>query len=186
MSNTWTTDVDLSLRKPNAFHLRESVTVRKPVETVFRFVVSDLQTHYPDIAKGHKKFEIVGSDEITEGVSIECQEIAKNVEVHHCYEVNKVIPNKHIHFCTRLPSNPTRAYIHSMGRTIEGKSATYVYHDFEEMAPEETRYTLSIVIQMPNFFFKLTGLLTGQKKLWGNHLSEEIHGLESVIERFGN
>jgi hypothetical protein len=186
MSNAWTTNVDASLRKPNAFHLSDSVTVQKSAATVFKFIVNDLPAHYSDIAKGHKKFEVVGSDEITEGASIECQEMARNVEVHHRYEVKKVIPNKHIHFCTLFSSNPTRAYIQSMGKTIEGKSATYVYYDLEEMAPEETQLTLSIVIQMPNLFFKLTGILTGQKKLWGNHLSEELNGLKGVIEKSGN
>ena len=186
MSNTWTTNVDALLRKPNAFHLRDSVTVQRSAATVFNFIVNDLPAHYSDIAKGHKKFKVVGSDEIAEGDSIECHEIARNVEVHHLYKVIKVVPNKHIHLCTLLSSNPTRAYIQSMGKTIEGKSATYVYFDLEEMASEETRLTQSIVIQMPNLFFKLTGLLTGQKKLWGSHLSEELYGLKGVIEKSGN
>jgi len=186
MSNTWTTNVDASLRKPNAFHLRDSVTVQKSAATVFKFIVNDLSTHYSDIAKGHKIFKVVGSDEITEGASIECEEKVKNVEVHHRYEVKNVIPNKHIHYCTLLPSNPTRAYIQAMGKTIEGESSTYVFFDLEEMAPAETQLTLSIVIQMPSFFFKLTGILTGQEKLWGDHLSEELNGLKGVIEKSGN
>ena len=183
MSTTWTTSVDVSLRKPNAFHLRDSVVIQKSAAMVFKFIVNDLPEHYSDIAKGHKKFEVVGADEMTEGASIECEEIARNVEVHHRYEVKKVIPNKYIHFCTQLSSNPTRSYIQSMGKTIEGESGTDVYYDLEEVRPEETQLTLSIVIQMPNQFFKLMGMLTGQKKLWGNHLSEELNGLKGVIEK---
>ena len=182
MNTTWTTNVDASLRKPNAFHLRDSMRVQQPAATVFNFILNDLSTHYADIAKGHKFFRVVGADKIAEGASIECEETVKNVEVHHRYEVKNVTPNKRIHYCTLLPSNPTRAYIQSMGRTIEGESSTFVTYDFEETSPEETQITLSIVIQMPNFFFKLVGLLTGQQKLWGDHLSEELYGLKGVIE----
>lgn len=182
MNTTWTTTVDASLRKLNAFHLRDSVMVQKSAATVFNFILNDLATYYADIAKGHKIFKVIGSDKIAEGASIECKETVKNVEVHHRYEVKNIIPNKRIHYCTLLPSNPTRAYIQLMGKTIEGESSTYVFYDLEEIAPEETQLTLSIVIQMPNFFFNLTGILTGQEELWGDHLSEELYGLRNVIE----
>ena len=75
MNSTWTTNVDVSLRKPNAFHLRDSVTVKKSAATVFNFIGNDLSTYYADIARGHKFFRVVGSDKIAEGASIECEEL---------------------------------------------------------------------------------------------------------------
>ena len=77
--STWTTNVDASLRKPNAIHLRDTVTIPKSTSAVFEFILEKLSTHYPKIAKGHKFFRVVGADKIAEGVSIECEETVKNV-----------------------------------------------------------------------------------------------------------
>jgi hypothetical protein len=183
MNATWSTKVDASIRKPNALHLNDTVIIRKSVETVFNFIVNDLSIHYQNTANGHIKFQVVGANEITEGAKIECQEVADTVEVHHLYDVTDVIPNQRIYFSTSLPLNPTRAYMQSGNRTIETLSATYVYYDFEKVSPKETKLSLSIVIQMPNFFNKLMAALFGQEKLWGNHLSEELKNMKTIIER---
>lgn len=185
MSNTWTTKVDASRRKPNAFHLSGSVTVQKPVETVFNFITKDLSAYYPQTAEGHKKLEVIGSDRMTEGAKIECQEISKNVEVHHLYQITDVVPNKKAYFSTSLPSNPTRAYVYSGKQTIERESATYVYYDFKELTPKAAELKLTIVIQMPKFFFKLMAMLFGQEKMWGCHLWEELNNMKDIIEQKG-
>lgn len=178
MSNAQKINVDVSRKKANAFHLAESVTVMHPVTKVFTFIVKNLQTHYSKLAQGHKKFNIMGADEISEGAVIDCEEIAGNQEVHHRYEVKRVVPHKLIHYA----SHPTRAFVHTPWKIIEGESNTFVYYDLEEMTPTDTRLMLTIVIQMPSFFNKFLATVTGSGKLWANHLTEELHALKREIE----
>jgi hypothetical protein len=171
-------NVEVLRKKPNAFHLAESVIVTSPVTKVFTFIVKNLQTHYSKLAQGHKKFKVIGADEIAEGAVIDCEEIAGNQEVHHRYEVKRVVPHKLIHYS----SHPSRAFVRTPWRTIEGESNTFVYYDFEEMTPTESRLMLTIVIQMPSFFKKFLATITGSGKLWANHLTEELHALKLEIE----
>jgi hypothetical protein len=175
------TNVDVSRRKPNAFHLAESVPLSRPVTSVFEFIVKNLQTLYSKLAKGHKKFEIKGGGEITEGAVIDCQEVAGNQEVHHRYEVKRVVPNKLIHYS----SCPTRAFVRTPWRTIEGESDTFIYYDLSKRSSNETLLTLTIIIQMPGSFKKFLATITGSGRLWANHLTEELHALKFEIEKTG-
>lgn len=179
MSIAGKTHVDVSRRKPNAFHLAESVPVARPATTVFEFIVKNLQAHYSKLAKGHKKFEVMGANEIAEGAVIDCQEVAGNQEVHHLYKVKRVVPNKLIHYS----SCPTRAFVRTPWRTIEGESNTFIYYDLKKTGPKETRLMLTIVIQMPSFFNKFLATITGSGRLWANHLTEELHALKLEIEK---
>lgn len=173
-----------SRKKANSFYLSESVIINKPVSNVFNFVLKDLQTYYSKTAKGHEEFKVIDAEEISEGKFIECSETVDNVELHHRFEIKKVIKNKHIHFCTDLSKSPTRVFIHTGKKIMKNKSGTDVYYDFKNINSKQTQVTLTIVIQMSSFFSKLMGLITGSKKLVSNHLFEETHGLKRVIEKY--
>jgi hypothetical protein len=181
MSNVTTIGVEEARRKPNAFHLSKSVIVHRPTAMVFEFIVKKLQTHYSQLARGHKKFEVLGMAEITEGAIIDCQEMEGNQEIHHRYQVGQVVTNKLIHFF----ACPSRVFVHTPGRIIETQSNTYVYFDLEPIGPDETRLAQTIIIQMPSFFNKLLGVITGTGKLWSAHLTEELWGLKLAVENLG-
>jgi hypothetical protein len=178
MSTSNTSKLTSERRKPNAFYLYEAVNVHKPAEIVFNFIVKELHKCYPKLAPGHKKFQLIGADEITEGITIDCQESAGNQEVHHQYKVSQVLPNKLVSYASR----PSQAFIKTPGRVIEGKSNTFVYYDLEETSSGETQLGLTIVLQMPGFFDKFLSSVTGTGKLWNDHLKQELHALKAEIE----
>ena len=179
MSVITSISVSKARRKSNAFHLSKSVVIHQPSTTVFDFIVKKLPTCYSQLAKGHKKFEVIGADEITERAIIDCQEMAGNQEIHHRYQVVQVVPNKLVHFF----ACPSHVFIHTPGRIIETKSNTFVYFDLDPITPDETRLAQTIIIQMPSFFNKLLGVISGTGRLWTKHLLEELRALKIEIEQ---
>jgi len=173
--------VQKARRKANAFHLSKSVVVHRPSTAVFDFIVKNLPTCYSQLSRGHKKFEVLNMAEIKEGAIIDCQEMEGNQEIHHRYQVGQVVRNKLIQFF----ACPSRVLVHLPGRIIETKSNTFVYFDLDPITPNKTRLAQTIIIQMPSFFNKLLGVISGTGRLWTKHLIEELQALKTKIERVG-
>ncbi len=179
MSVITSISVPKARRKSNAFHLSKSVVIHQPSTTVFDFIVQKLPTCYSQLARGHKKFEVLDMAEIKEGAIIDCQEMEGNQEIQHRYQVGRVVTNKLIHFF----ACPSRVLIHLPARIIETKSNTFVYFDLDPITPNETRLAQTIIIQMPSFFNKLLGVISGTGRLWTKHLLEELRALKIEIEQ---
>ena len=178
MINTATMPYTATPKLSNAFQLRESTTIAKPVEVVFDFVVQELQHCYTRIAEGHQQFTIRGATKLVEGALIDCVEAVGDQSVRHCYVVKRIAPGKRITY----DSVPSHATLKIGRRVIEARSNTYVTFEFAKANSGDTRLTQSIVIEMPNSISKVMASLTGTGRLWNRHLTEELHGLKREIE----
>jgi hypothetical protein len=165
-------------RRSHALYLARSIVVNKPIEEVYQFIIEDMPAHFTKTAVGHLKFEILGSNKIVEGATIDCEEVAGNQEVHHLYKVKKVQPNKGVYY----ESCPSHGLLRANNRVIPIKSNTFVYYELDDKGARETVVEASIIIQMPNTMMKLLSLMSGTRTLWDNHLIEELQGLKREVE----
>jgi hypothetical protein len=161
----------------NAIVLERTITLPSPPARVFEFLTTAVPTHYPEMARGHERFEIIGGGPMLKGSIIDCRERAGNQEVHHRYVVQELLPNRRIRFA----STPSTSFVHLDGRTIEGKSDTFVTY---ELAPAgtQTRLHMTIAIVFATRWRLFVARVLGRAtKLWSNHQAEELDGLARLI-----
>ena len=166
---------------PNSYLMTYTTKIERSPEQVFNFIKYNYRDHNLSIAKAHEKFEIINSDNITQGAVIEVEEYQENEGVKHKYIVHQVIPNRLIY----MASTPTEIYQRSDGQLKQqGTCNSHVYFDLKENRGH-TDLTQTIVIEMPNMAIKfLTDVIIAfsEKNEWLEHLIEEVDGLKIAIE----
>jgi hypothetical protein len=165
--------------RPHAFIINDSVTIDADVESVYDFYVHHYHEIYSQTAKKHREFKLMNSKTIQAGLEIYCVEGDDNEMVYHNYIVHKIVPNKLIY----KSSEPSTVKVKTKNGTTKSKCNAFVYVDFEQPVPHQTKLKFTIVIQMPNYLYKVAGQIMGGKKAkeeWENHLGEELEGFRKI------
>ncbi|MFO7656512.1 MAG: hypothetical protein R6W78_05545 [Bacteroidales bacterium] len=137
-----------------------------------------MKDNYKAMAEGHIQYELLNSEYIQEGTEIDCMEKAGNQTVHHIYKVEKIIPNEYIYYL----SSPSKVFIELPRKTIESKSNTYCFYNFEKINDSTTSLQLTIAIQFGSGFEKFYSTLFGGIAPWKKHQKEEMEKLKKLIE----
>lgn len=164
-------------RRPNAFHLVQTRTIRAPRDHVFEFLTARVSAFYLLLSRGHERYAIEGGGPLVVGAKIDCRERAGTQVVHHTYEVRALRAPEHLH----LASTPSKTWVQAGGRTIEGTSDTHVYYDLEDEA-RGTRLDMEIVIELESLGKKWLASLGGTRALWSRHQGEELDRLVTLVE----
>jgi hypothetical protein len=169
--------------KPNSFIMTDTVNCNASASEAYQFYIHHYDEIYHKTAKKHHEFKLLNSDSIAKGTRIYCCEGEETNMVHHQYVVQDVIPNKLIF----KASEPSEVHIKTdKGLTIQ-KCNSYVYVEFIDISENESRVAFTIAVQMPNYFYKLIGRITGgkeAKKEWEGHLNEELIGFVENYNSF--
>ena len=162
----------------NTVLISSTISTKMGVEDSFRFITDKLPEYYKDISDAHEYFRVVSGNPLAEGEKIACAEKAGNQSITHEYIVHEVTQNDRIHYS----SNPSSVKIRLPWTTIESKSNTYVYYDFDADSRGNTLIRLTIGIQFQNIFEKLFSQLFMGILPWKKHCREEMNGLKQVLE----
>jgi hypothetical protein len=166
-------------RVPVSWYLYDEVVVNLPEEEAFNFLITRFPDVYTDMAEGHISYEVVEGIPLALGKHVYCREVAGPQEVFNHYVVTDLIPNRMIYF---VSDGSRILYTKPNGEVNENESNTHVYWDFVPLSSNQTRVSLTIVIDLPNRTLKLLGSLFGSKKLWQNHLTEELVNMGRIME----
>jgi hypothetical protein len=161
----------------NTVFISHSIEVQKNVKDSFAFIINDLTKVYSQLSEGHKYFKTKSGKKISVGEVIQCAETAGNQSIKHNYVVDKIIANKRIQYY----SKPSLVSIKLPWTTVESKTNTYVYWDFEKKDVHQTKIRLTIGIQFGSFFEKFFSQLFGGIIPWKKHCVEEMEGLSKVL-----
>jgi hypothetical protein len=161
----------------NTVFISHSIEVDKNVRDSFNFIINDLTKVYSQLSKGHEYFKTKTGNNISVGKVIECAETAGNQSIKHTYVVDNIIANKRIQYY----SKPSLVSIKLPWKTVESKTNTYVYWDFEKKNGNQTKIRLTIGIQFGSFFEKFFSQLFGGIMPWEKHCVEEMEGLRRVL-----
>ncbi|MBN2610217.1 MAG: hypothetical protein JXB00_01535 [Bacteroidales bacterium] len=162
----------------NAAFLIQSVEINKPIDSVFNYIIYNLKDNYKAMAEGHIQYELLNAEYLQEGTEIDCREKAGNQTVYHKYRVEKIIPNEYVYYL----SLPSKVFIELPYKTIESKSNTYCFYDFEKINDSTTSLQLTIAIQFGSGFEKFYSTLFGGIAPWKKHQKEEMEKLKELIE----
>lgn len=163
----------------NSVFISSTISTKMSVEDNFQFITEQLPSYYKDISVGHEYFRVVSGNSLTVGERIECTEKAGNQSIIHEYVVHEVTQNDRIHYS----SKPSLVKIKLPWTTIDSKSNTYVYYDFDLDSHGNSLIRLTIGIQFQNMFQKLISQLFMGILPWKKHCIEEMKGLKQVLER---
>jgi hypothetical protein len=161
----------------NTVFISHSIEVQKNLKDSFDFIINDLTKVYSQLSKGHEYFKTESGNKISLGEVIQCAETAGTQSIKHNYVVDKVIANKRIQY----NSKPSLVSIKLPWKTVESKTNTYVYWDFEKLDVNQTKIRLAIGIQFSSFFEKFFSQLFGGIIPWKKHCVEEAEGLSKVL-----
>lgn len=163
----------------NTVFISSTISTSKSVEDCFLFIIEKLPKYYKELSNGHDYFRTASGNPLSTGEKIECAEKAGNQSIVHEYIVDEIIPNTRVHYS----SKPSLVKIKLPWSTIDSKSNTYVYYDFETDNLGKSLIRLTIGIQFQNLFEKLFSQLFMGITPWKKHCIEEMKGLEQVLER---
>ncbi len=158
-------------------YISHSILVSLTIKTSFDFIINDLSKYYSDISKGHEYFKIKNGEKLQIGSIIDCSETAGNQSIMHEYHVNEISPNERIAYY----SKPSLVKIKLPWKTIDSKSNTYVYYDFNEIEKDKTEIRLTIGVQFSSAFEKLFSQVFGGLIPWKKHCIEEMEGLKRIL-----
>jgi hypothetical protein len=161
----------------NTVFISHTIEVPKNIKDSFDFIINDLTKVYSQLSKGHEYFKTKTGNNISLGEVIECAETAGNQSIKHTYVVDNIIANKRIQYY----SKPSLVSIKLPWKTVESKTNTYVYWDFENKDANQTKIRLTIGIQFGSFFEKFFSLMFGGIMPWKKHCVEEMEGLKKVL-----
>jgi hypothetical protein len=161
----------------NTVFISHSIEVDKNIKDSFDFIINDLTKVYAQLSQGHEYFKTKSGNNISVGEVIECAETAGNQSVKHTYVVDNIISNQRIQYY----SKPSLVSIQLPWKTVESKTNTYVYWDFEKKDVHHTTIRLTIGIQFGSFFEKFFSLMFGGIMPWKKHCVEEMEGLRMVL-----
>lgn len=162
----------------NMVNIQCSVNVPLKINEVFEFFINNnVSKYYSSISKGHKYFTLRQGEKMEIGSIIDCEESAGNQLIKHEYHVSEIINNERIHYY----SKPSSIRIKLPWKTIDSKSNSYVYYDFEEDKDKNTIIRLTIGIQFLNKGEKIFSALVGGLEPWKKHSVEEMEGLKDVL-----
>ena len=163
----------------NTVFISSTISTPTNVEDSFRFIIEKLPEYYKEISGGHDYFRTVSGNPLSPGEKIECKEKAGNQSIVHEYFVDEIIPNTRIHYS----SKPSFVKIKLPWATIDSKSNTYVYYDFDTDNQGNNLIRLTTGIQFQNLFEKLYSQLFMGITPWKKHCIEEMKGLKQVLEK---
>jgi hypothetical protein len=162
----------------NMVNIQHSVNIPLEINEVFDFIINNnISKYYSSMSKGHKYFTLRQGEIMKIGALIDCEESAGNQTIKHEYYVSEIIKNERIYFY----SKPSLIKIKLPWKTIDTKSNSYIYYDFEEDINLNTNIRLTIGIQ---FFSKGEGIfsiLIGGIKPWKRHCVEEMERLKNIL-----
>jgi hypothetical protein len=167
--------------RTNAFIMSDSVIINSDSKDVYDFFIHHYDKIYSRTAAKHRQFKLLNSDSIAEGTHIFCAEGEEQEMVYHNYVVRKVIPGRLIY----KSSEPSTVVIKNEKGTSKNHCNTYVYVDFKDLNNNKSVFKFTIVMQMPNYFYKLIGRILGGKEAkeeWENHLTEELNGFKDIYK----
>jgi hypothetical protein len=165
---------------PVSWYLYDEVVVDLPAEKAFNFLITRMPDVYTDMAEGHVSYEVVEGVPLAKGKHVKCREVAGPQEVFNHYVIKDLIPERMLHFV----SDGSRVlYTKPNGEVVENESNTHAYWDFVPLSPTQTNVSLTIVIGLPNPTIKFLGSLLGSKKLWQNHLTEELLNMGRIMKQ---
>ena len=163
----------------NTVLISSTISTKRSSEDCFRFVTDKLPEYYGDISDGHEYFRVVSGKPLAVGEKIECAEKAGNQSITHEYIVHEVTQNDRIHYS----SNPSLVKIKLPWTTIDSKSNTYVYYDFDRDSQGNCLIRLTIGIQFQNISEKMFSQLFMGIIPWKKHCLEKMNGLKQVLEK---
>ena len=163
----------------NTVFISHSIIVQKNIKASFDFIINDLTKVYTQLSKGHKYFKTESGNKLTIGEIINCAETAGNQSIKHKYVVDEIIENERIQYY----SKPSLVSVKLPWKTIESKSNTYVYYDFEKINLNQTNIKITIGIQFSSFFEKFFSQLFGGLIPWKKHCVEEMENLRKILCR---
>lgn len=169
--------------KPNSFIMSDSLMIDASSEEVYQYYIHHYHEIYSQTAGKHHEFVLLNSDSIREGTTIYCREGEENQMIHHDYLVEQVIPGRLIF----KSSEPTVIRVKTKKGTRENTCNTYVYVDFNDVGIQKSELRFTIVMQMPNYIYKMIGRILGGKKAkaeWEGHLQEELEGFRNVFYKY--
>jgi len=169
--------LDIIPKHKKTVFISHSIEVQKTVKDSFDFIINDLTKVYSQLSKGHEYFKTESGNNISLGEAIHCAETAGNQSIKHKYVVDKMIENKRIQYY----SKPSLVSIKLPWKTVESKSNTYVYWDFEKKDLNKTKIKITIGIQFSSFFEKFFSQLLGGIIPWKKHCVEEMEGLKRLL-----
>ncbi|MCD4769387.1 MAG: hypothetical protein K8R35_04395 [Bacteroidales bacterium] len=161
----------------NTVYISHNIVVQKNIKVSFDFIINDLTKVYSQLSKGHEYFKTESGKKLSVGEIINCAETAGNQSIKHKYVVDKIIENERIQY----HSNPSLVSIKLPWETINSKSNTYVYYDFEKIDLNHTNINITIGIQFYSFFENFSSQLFGGLIPWKKHCVEEMDGLRKVL-----
>jgi hypothetical protein len=165
---------------PVSWYLYDEVVVDLPADEAFNFLITRMPDVYTDMAEGHVSYEVVEGIPLAEGKHVRCREVAGPMEVFNHYVVKDFVPDRMLHFA----SDGSRVlYTKPNGEVVENESNTHAYWDFVPLSSTQTKVSLTIVIGLKNPITKFMGSLLGSKKLWQNHLTEELVNMGQLMEQ---
>ena len=165
--------------KRNAFIMSDSVIVDSDHKSVYNFYIHHYDEVYSKTADIHHEFVLLNTDSITEGTKIYCREGKEDAMIHHDYIVKKVIPNRMIY----KASEPSVVHNKTKKGVYKTTCNAFVYVDFQELDDQKSLVKFTIIVQMPNYFYRLMGRIIGGKKAkteWEDHLNEELVGFRDM------
>ena len=166
----------------NTVFLSSTISTTTDVQDCFRFIIGELPKYYKELSYGHDYFRTASGNPLSIGEKIECSEKAGNQSIVHEYIVDEIIPNTRIHYS----SKPSLVRIKLPWTTIDSKSNTYVYYDFDTDNYGNSLIRLTIGIQFKHWFEKLNAQIFMGIAPWKKHCIEEMKGLKQILERTDN
>jgi hypothetical protein len=165
---------------PVSWYLYDEVVVDLPAEEAFNFLITRMADVYTDMAEGHVSYEVVEGIPLAKGKHVNCREVAGPQEVFNHYVVKDLIPDRMIYF---VSDGSRILYTKPNGEVEENESNTHAYWDFVPLSSTQTKVSLTVVIGLKNPTIKFMGSLLGSKKLWRNHLTEELVNMGRLMEQ---
>jgi hypothetical protein len=162
----------------NMVKIQYTINVPVGINKVFEFFTNNnLPKYYSSIAKGHKYFTLRQGEKIEIGSIIDCEETAGSQTIRHEYYVSEIINNERIHYY----SKPSLIKIKLPWKTIESKSNSLIFYDFEEYRNITTNIRITIGIQFLSKGEKIFSTLVGGLEPWKKHCVEEMEGLKNIL-----
>ena len=137
--------------KKNSFMMCDSIIIETTSDSLFEFYVHHFPEYYVQTAKIHRQFELLNSDSISLGAKILCKEGSENQMVINNYVVNNIIPGKYLYWS----SEPSVIEVKAKNGIRKSYCNTHVYLDFEDLGQNKTLHRITIVLQMPNYYYKI-------------------------------
>ena len=163
----------------NAAFISSTISTKISIEDSFRFVKERLPEYYQKLPDGHEYFRVVSGNPLAVGEKIEYAEKAGNQSILHDYIVHEVTRNDRIHHSSR----PSLVRVKLPWATIDSKSNTYVYYDFDRDSQGNCLIRLTIGIQFQNISEKMFSQLFMGIIPWKKHCLEKMNGLKQVLEK---